>query len=83
MKFAAVQPFFAEITIQFGDILEHLEVRDQILAFIKGFSGSKGKRNELQHKIESLLFLIDYVNNLELYFEKNDINEIENIIPKQ
>ena len=57
-------------------------VRDQILGMVRGFSGSKQKRQDLQHKIESLGDISQYIDNLESYFAIQGIESIPNIIPK-
>lgn len=57
-------------------------VRDQILSMIRGFSGSKQKRQELQRKIESLDDLRQYVSNLDSHFTFESLTSIKNIATK-
>ena len=55
-------------------------VRDQILSMVRGFSGSKRKRQELQYKIDSLNDLKKFISDLEKSFDTEGINYVKNIV---
>ena len=57
-------------------------VRDQLLGMMRGFPGSKHKRLELQHKIESLDELFSFKIQLEEFFEEESIVRVKNIVEK-
>ena len=58
-------------------------VRDQILGMVRGFTGSKQKRQDLQGKIESINDLSEFIDTLEKHFEMQTIEEVKNIVPKK
>ncbi len=58
-------------------------VRDQILGTVRGFTGSKLKRVDLQRKIDSLDNLKNFINNLENHFAEQGIEAVKNIVPKK
>lgn len=57
-------------------------VRDQLLGMVRGFAGSKQKRQDLQRKIDSLDDLIEYVGTLENHFSDQGLESIKNIVSK-
>lgn len=58
-------------------------VRDQILGTVRGFSGSKHKRVELQRKLSSIEELYSFLGDVEQHFDKEGIEGVRNIVPKK
>lgn len=73
---------FLDLNKQFGFGKLYM-VRDQLLGMMRGFPGSKHKRQELQHKLESIDELITFTNQLEGFFERESIERVKNIVEKR
>ena len=73
---------FLTLTKEYGYAKLYM-VRDQILGMVRGFSGAKQKRQELQHKISSLDDLIAFIDDLNTFFKTAEVSSIKNVTSKQ
>ncbi len=73
--------YLLDLNKEFGFGKLHM-IRDQTLGMIRGFSGSKQNRQELQHNITSLNDLYLFIEKIDKFFQENGIEKIKNIMEK-
>lgn len=81
-KYIADLQHFLDLNKEFGFGKLYM-VRDQILGTIRGFSGSKQKRVDLQRKLTSTDELYDFLGEVEQHFVKEGLEGVRNIVPKK